>query len=646
MEARSASVGLAFSVGAGYFLQGKMLGKRVFLFGFLCYNKPKEGPQAGKEESENAMLLSAENLSINFGSRQLLTDVNFYLNEGDKVGVIGINGTGKSTFLKVLSGVLEPDVGRVMRNPNVQISLLSQNPAMDDNATVLEQVFLHFPAEFRELNEYEAKSMLTRLGFTDFTQKVGTLSGGQRKRVALVAALVHPADVLILDEPTNHLDSAMVAWLEDWLRGYRGGLVMVTHDRYFLERVVNHITELSRGKLYHYEANYSKYLELKELREEMAEASERKRQSILRVEREWIMRGCKARTTKSKERIARYENLLNQDAPETDDTVQLTAASSRLGRKIIELREVTKAFDGRTIIDGFSCGLLRDDRIGIVGRNGAGKSTLLHLIAGELAPDSGTVEHGTTVKIGHFSQEGRELDLSQRVFDFIHEIAREVRTAEGTFSAKQMMERFLFPSDLQSVTIGRLSGGERRRLYLLSVLMSSPNVLLLDEPTNDLDVMTLSILEDYLQDFPGPIITVSHDRFFLDKMATSILEVRGDGSVENYTGNWSDWNAKQKELQTHSKPQKAKAAPERPREKKLKFTFREEREFSTIDDDIAALEEQLEENRQAQQSAGSDYVLLGQLQVEQETLEAELEAKTERWIYLTDLKEQIDAQKK
>ena len=318
------------------------------------------------------MLLQAEHLSINFGSRQLLTDVNFYLNEGDKVGIIGINGTGKSTFLKVLAGAIEADEGRIVRSPNAQISYLSQNPVMEDSATILEQIFLHFPREFRELNEYEAKYMLTRLGFTDFSQKVGTLSGGQRKRVALVAALVHPADILILDEPTNHLDSEMVAWLEDWLRSFRGGLIMVTHDRYFLERVVNHITELSRGKIYHYEANYSKYLELKEQRAEMAEASERKRQSILRVEREWIMRGCKARTTKSKDRIERYHDLLNQDAPETDDTVQLSAASSRLGRKIIELHSVSKAFDGRTIIENFSYNLLRGDRIGIVGRNGAG----------------------------------------------------------------------------------------------------------------------------------------------------------------------------------------------------------------------------------------------------------------------------------
>ena len=591
------------------------------------------------------MLLSAERLSINFGSRQLLTDVNFYLNEGDKTGIIGINGTGKSTFLKVLSGILEPDEGKITRNPNVQVSYLSQNPHMDDDATVLEQVFLHFPPEFRELNEYEAKSMLTKLGLTDFSQKVGTLSGGQRKRVALVAALVHPADILVLDEPTNHLDSRMVAWLEDWLRRFTGGLVMVTHDRYFLERVVNHITELSRGKLYHYEANYSKYLELKEQRYEMAEASERKRQAILRVEREWIMRGCKARTTKSKDRIQRYEDLKNQSAPETDDTLQLSAASSRLGRKIIEGKNVSKAFDGRRIIGDFSFNLLRTDRIGIVGANGAGKSTLLHMISGQLLPDSGTVEQGTTVKIGHFSQEGRELDLSQRVYDFIHEIAGEVKTVEGTFSAKQMMERFLFPSDLQSVPIGKLSGGERRRLYLLSVLMEAPNVLLLDEPTNDLDVMTLSILEDYLQEFPGPILTVSHDRFLLDKLAQTIWEVRGDGNVKVFTGNWSDWDQKREEDQPAAKAEKPKAAPERQKEKKLKFSFKEEREFATIDQDIADLENQIEENQAAQSAAGSDFVELQRLQTELEDLEARLEAKTERWMYLTELKEKIDAQR-
>jgi len=590
------------------------------------------------------MLLSAEHLSIDFGGRKLLDDVNFYLNEGDKTGIIGINGTGKSTFLKVLAGVLEADVGNISRNPNVQVSYLPQNPDMDDNATVLEQVFLHMPTDFRALNEYEAKTMLNQLGIADYDQKVGTLSGGQRKRVALAAALIHPADVLVLDEPTNHLDAEMTAWLEERLRRFRGGLIMVTHDRYFLERVVNHITELSRGKLYHYEANYSKYLELKEQRAEMEQASERKRQSILRVEREWIMRGCRARTTKSKERIARYEELLDRDAPVQDETVRMAAASSSLGKKLIELDHASKAYDGRTVIDDFSYNLLRQDRIGIVGKNGAGKSTLLKLIAGELSPDGGSVDVGSTVKIGHFSQEGKELDLNQRVYDFIHSIAEETRTDEGTFSAKQMMERFLFPSELQSVPIGRLSGGERRRLYLLSVLMEAPNVLLLDEPTNDLDIMTLSILEDYLESFPGPVIIVSHDRFFLDKIAEFIFEVRGDGRIIQYTGNWTDWNEKRECEETPVKAEAPRLAAEKPRKQKLKFSYKEEREFAVIDDEISALEGEIERCMNEQNLCGSDYVKLQSLQGEQQELEALLEEKMERWMYLTELKEKIDAQ--
>ena len=582
------------------------------------------------------MLISAEHLSINFGSRQLLDDVDFYLNEGDKTGVIGINGTGKSTFLKVLAGWLQPDSGTIARKPNLQVSVLAQNPDMHDNLTVLEQIFASMPPEFRQLNEYEAKRMLTRLGLADTNRLIGTLSGGERRRAALCAALIHPADVLVLDEPTNHLDTEMVQWLEDWLKKYRGGLVMVTHDRYFLERVVNHITELSRGKLYHYEANYSRYLELREQRAQMAEASERKRQSILRVEREWILRGCQARSTKSKERIQRYEELKDRKAPERDSAVQLSAASSRLGKKIITLEHVSKGYDGRTIFRDFSYGVLRSDRIGIVGRNGAGKSTLLRLLAGEIQPDSGTVELGETVRIGHFSQEGRELDLNQRVYDCIHEVAAQVKTDEGTFSAKTMLERFLFTPDLQQTTIGRLSGGERRRLYLLS-----------DEPTNDLDVTTLSILEDYLQSFPGPIITVSHDRFFLDKMADTILEVRPEGRVDIFTGNWSDWARKRRPAE-EKKPEKSekteKPQPERPREKKLKFSYNEQREFETIDAVLAELEEKLAACRRAQEACGSDYVRLQELTDEQERLSAELDEKTERWVYLNDLKEKIDAQ--
>ena len=591
------------------------------------------------------MLISAEHLSINFGARQLLDNVDLYLNEGDKVGIVGVNGAGKSTFLRVLAGQLEPDGGTVRRDPNVQVSFLPQNPQMDENATVLEQVFLSFPAEFRALNEYEAKAMLSRLGIADTAQRIGTLSGGQRKRVALAAALIHPADVLILDEPTNHLDTEMVAWLEERLRKWTGGLIMVTHDRYFLERAANHITELDHAKLYHYEANYSKYLELKAQRAEMAQAGERKRQAILRTEREWIMRGCRARTTKSRDRIERYEALRDQAAPETDTAVQLTASSSRLGKKIIELNDVSKSFDGRSVLSHFSYGILRDDRIGIVGRNGAGKSTLLNLIAGRLEPDSGTVDVGSTVRLGYFSQEGRELDLTQRVYDFIRGISDAVKTEEGVLSAKDMMERFLFPPELQSVPIGKLSGGERRRLYLLSVLMSAPNVLLLDEPTNDLDVTTLSILEDYLDIFPGPILAVSHDRFFLDKLAGQIFAVEGNGAVERYTGNWSDYARKRREQAAPPPAEKPEREDtRRPREKKLKFTFKEQREFDTIDGELAELETALKENAAAMSACGSDYVRLQELTQRQDELNARLEERTERWMYLNELKERIDAQ--
>ena len=593
------------------------------------------------------MLLSAEHISLNFGLKQLLDDVTLYLNEGDKIGIIGINGTGKSSFLRVLAGQQVPDSGTVSRDPNVQVCFLSQNPKMDPEATVLEQVFSDFSPDTRALMEYEAKAMLTRLGITDFAQPVGTLSGGQRKRVALAAVLLHPADVLILDEPTNHLDSDMVIWLEDRLRKFNGGLIMVTHDRYFLERVANRITELSHCHIRHYEANYSKYLELKTQQEEMEQAAQRKRQSILRVEYQWIMRGAQARRTKNKDRIARYEELKAQTGPETDGTLQMATLSSRLGRKTVELHDVSKAFGDHTVLSHFTYGVARDDRVGIVGRNGAGKSTLLNLIAGKLFPDSGTIDWGETVRIGYFSQEGRELDLDQRVFDFIHEIAGEVKTKEGSFSASQMMERFLFPTQLQGQPIGKLSGGERRRLYLLSVLMEAPNILLLDEPTNDLDITTLAILEEYLETFPGAVLAVSHDRYFLDKTAQQIFEVGEGGVITRYTGNYSDYLEKRKANEAPAEKAAKKAPSGKPvRQKKLKFSYKEQKEFGTIEDDIAALEQKIADLDTQMAACGSDYVKLQDLTSEQDAAKAALDEKMERWMYLTDLAEKIAAQEK
>ena len=594
------------------------------------------------------MLLTAEHISLNFGLKQLLDDVTLYLNEGDKIGIIGINGTGKSSFLRVLAGDQVPDEGKVSLDPNVQVSFLSQNPKMDEDNTVLEQVFADFSPDVRTLMEYEAKTMLTRLGITDFDQTVGTLSGGQRKRVALAAVLLHPADVLILDEPTNHLDSDMILWLEGHLQKFTGGLVMVTHDRYFLERVANRITELSHCHIRHYEANYSKYLELKTQQEEMEQAAQRKRMSILRVEYQWIMRGAQARRTKNKDRIARFEELKNQAGPEVDQSIQMATLSSRLGRKTVELKEVTKSFGDKTVLFNFSYGVARDARVGIVGRNGAGKSTLLNLVAGKMGPDSGTIDWGETVRIGYFSQEGRELDLDQRVYDFIHEIAGEVKTREGNFSATQMMERFLFPTQLQGQPIGKLSGGERRRLYLLSVLMEAPNILLLDEPTNDLDVTTLAILEEYLETFPGAVIAVSHDRYFLDKVAEEIFEVGEGGIITRYTGNFTDYlekrRAEERALEKAEKKDKAPKQEKPARQKKLKFTFKEQHEFNTIEDDIAALEEAIAQVENEMSAAGSDYVKLQELTEKQTRLSAELEEKMDRWMYLTDLAERIAAQ--
>lgn len=594
------------------------------------------------------MLLSAEHIEKNYGMKQLIRDASLYVDTGDKVGIIGINGTGKSTLLRLLAQVEEPDSGTVQVFPNVQISYMPQNADMNERATVLEQVFLGLSQEYREIAAYEARTMLNRLGITDYDKKIGELSGGQRKRVALATALIHPADVLILDEPTNHLDMEMAAWLEDYLRRFVGGMILITHDRYFLDRVVNRIAELENGRLHSYETNYAGYLEYKAERMEMESASERKRQSVLRREYQWIMRGARARGTKSRDRIARYEALRAQEAPAQTENIRISALSERMGRKTIELEHVCKVYGSQTVIADFSYHLTRDDRIGVVGVNGAGKSTLLNLIAGRIQPDSGTVSQGQTIRIGMFSQEGRELDPEMRVIDFIREISNSIQTVEGTLSASQMLERFLFSGDLQHQKIGKLSGGEKRRVYLLSILMEAPNVLLLDEPTNDLDIETLMILEDYLTDFPGIVIAVSHDRYFLDKMARTIFEVCKGGQVRQYTGNFSDY------LEKRQPPEKAeivrtekteKTEKSIPKPQKLKFSFNEQREYAVIDAELEEIADKIADCDTQIAASANDYVKLQELLAQKETLERLQEEKTERWVYLNELAEKIEAQK-
>ena len=593
------------------------------------------------------MLLAAEHLEKNYGMKRLIQDASLYLDTGDKVGIIGVNGTGKSTLLRVLARAEEPDSGTVHVFPDVQVSYLPQNPDMDPDATVLEQVFRDLPDTYRAVAEYEARTMLTRLGVPDSGQKIGTLSGGQRKRVALATALIHPADLLILDEPTNHLDMDMAAWLEDYLIRFSGGILLITHDRYFLDRVTNRIVELENGRLYSYVGGYADYLVHKAERLEAEQAGERKRQATLRREYQWIMRGARARGTKSRDRIERYEALRDQEAPAARERVQISALSGRLGRKTIELAHVSKSYGDKTVIRDFSYTLTRDDRIGVVGVNGAGKTTLLRLIAGRIQPDAGTVETGQTVRLGVFSQEGRELDPDARVLDYIRDISNRIETPEGTFSASQMLEKFLFSGDLQHQFIGKLSGGEKRRLYLLSVLMQAPNVLLLDEPTNDLDVETLTILEDYLASFPGIVIAVSHDRYFLDKIAHTIFEVCPGGAVRQYTGNFSDYLEKRVPA---DKPAQAKAGkadkPQKPgnRPQKLKFSFNEQREFDHIDEELEALAQKLAACEADIAAAGNDYVKLQELLARKEELEREQEHKMERWVYLNELAEKIAAQ--
>lgn len=588
-------------------------------------------------------LLTIEKLTKVFTERRIFDRADFSINEGEKIGVIGINGTGKSTLLRIAAGMEEPDEGTVTKGNQVVIRFLMQNPAFDPESTVLEAVLEGNRTKQNEWTvESDARSMLNKLKITNVAQKIKELSGGQKKRIALVRVLLLPADILILDEPTNHLDNEMAEWLENFLIGYRGAVLMVTHDRYFLDRVSNRIVEIDKGKIYSYPGNYSEFVRLKEARQDMAAASERKRQSILRTELEWLARGARARSTKQKAHIARIEEMKEQKAPVKDAVVEMSSISTRMGKKTIEAKGLWKAYGDKVLIRDFSYIFLKGERIGIIGENGCGKSTLLKILVGQTEPDAGSVEIGQTVKIGYFSQESEEMDDSERVIDYIRDAGEYVVTAEGTVTASQMLERFLFDGSMQWNVIGRLSGGEKRRLHLLRVLMEAPNVLILDEPTNDLDIQTLTILEDYLDSFDGIVITVSHDRYFLDRIVGRIFAYEENGRLQQYEGNYSDYLAAYemrhpkeeiKDAQTGQKPEKS----ERVRVKKLKFSYKEEREFAVIDDEIEALEQELKLIEEQMEASASSYSRLGELMEEKAKTEALLEEKMERWEYLNDL---------
>lgn len=627
-------------------------------------------------------IISIENITKSYSEKVLLDDISLGIDDRDKIGIVGVNGVGKSTLLKIIAGIERPEAGKITRGNSVSIEYLSQNPYFDPEAKVLEQVFrgnspamnlvreyekalqnpdssseklLKLSIEMDRLNgwslESEAKGVLTKLGITDFQEKIAVLSGGQKKRIALGAALINPSELLILDEPTNHLDNRTIDWLEEYLGKRKGALLMITHDRYFLDRVVNEIAELDKGKLYIYKGNYNNYIEKKIEREESKAANERKRQTLLKKELSWISRGAKARTTKQKSRIERFEKLNEQTVDSTGERLEISVGSSRLGRKVIELSHISKSFGENKVIEDFSYIVLRNDRVGIIGPNGSGKTTLMNIIAGAIKSDSGAVEVGETVKIGIFSQDSYHMsDNSIRVIEYIREGAEYLETAEGEkISASQMLERFLFSPSAQWTPLSKLSGGEKRRLQLLRVLMEAPNVLLLDEPTNDLDIETLTILEDYIESFSGAVIAVSHDRYFLDKTVDKIFVFEGKGRIKKYTGNYTDikesgtlegmndtLGQKVKEKGSENKTNVV-----REKERPAKFSYKEQKEYEEIDDIIVLLEERLQGLDEQIADAASDYVLLQQLMKEKEEAEHQMEEKMERWVYLNELAERI-----
>ena len=628
-------------------------------------------------------LITFENICKSYSEKKLIENLSFGINDGEKIGLIGVNGTGKSTLLKIVAGAEEIDSGKITKANRVRIEYLPQSPDYDENATVLEQVF---KAESKELNllgkyqdllkklekeysdktneelikvqeqidtmnlwdlENDAKAVLTKLGIDNFDQKVSELSGGQKKRISLASALITPCELLVLDEPTNHLDSDTIDWLEEYLNSRKGSLLMITHDRYFLDRVTNRILELDKGRLFSYEGNYTLFLEKKMERLQLESSMEDKRQNLIRNELKWVKRGARARTTKQKARLQRFDELVNREVIKEDEKIDISVASSRLGKKIIEIKNISKSFDGKKVIDDLEYTLARTDRIGIVGKNGLGKSTLINILNGKLQPDSGTVEIGETVKIGCFSQDDSHMDPSMKAIDYIKEESDYITTADGTkITASMMCERFLFNGTLQHTMIEKLSGGERRRLHLLRVLMGAPNVLLLDEPTNDLDIETLSRLEDYLDEFDGVVITVSHDRYFLDRICNKIFAYEGNGRIFIFTGNYSDY-AIFREIQgiefEDDKPEKVvepKKEKEKPKsDKKTKFSYKEQKEFDSIDSDIEQLEKKIAALEESTAVYATDFTKLQERMNEKAELEKELEYKYERWEYLNELAE-------
>lgn len=597
-------------------------------------------------------IINIEHISKIYGEKVIFEDASFGIQEGDKIGIVGINGTGKSTLLKMVSGKEVPDDGQIVRQNGMKIAYVPQNPVFPEGVDIRSYAFDGSGGE-----DWQVESILSRLGITDYGQKIEHLSGGQKRRVVLAKVLAGDSDVLLLDEPTNHLDEEMIAWLEEYLKAYRGTVMMVTHDRYFLDKVAGRILEISHGKMYGYDADYSGFLELKAAREEMELASERKRRSVLRMELEWAQRGCRARTTKQKARLERLEKLKNAKTPVRDQTVQMDSVETRMGKKTIELYHVTKNFGSKKILEDFSYIVLKNQRLGIIGPNGCGKSTLLKMIAGQIQPDAGQIDIGETIRIGYFAQEEKEMDDSQRVIDYVKDIAEYITTKEGRISASALLERFLFTPDMQYAPIGKLSGGEKRRLYLLGVLAENANVLLFDEAGNNLDIPTLTILEDYLNSFSGIVIAVSHDRYFLDNIADRIFAFDGHGNIRQYEGGYTDYlEAKKREggpsgtadeqamEKAQSKEQEKNRSVKtwkKTNTEKVRFSFKEQREYDTIDDEIAKLEEKMENIERQIEANATNSVKLKELMEEQEKTGTLLEEKMERWVYLNDLAEKM-----